>query len=288
MKIALIGKSRSGKDTVAEYLEKKYRLHNYKFSYGITEIIKKYFPKDLEKGIKLRGHYIKIGQSLRELDEDVWVNYTLNKINYLWGSLENVVISDVRQENEFKRLAGRGFRFIYIECDDDIRNERIKENGEELPSNFDNDPDKNIDYIFERYMGLIDVVSNNQSLEKLFHEVDKKVADYKSKNDNKYQNLVKLWLTGLDDDYYLKSFKDEIINKIKDIIGDKLSNVFLGIGLTHDYKHRLYVDIYIKDSYINRMSYLPTMLKNYKPKLLGTDVVYILRRGGMIDGTSNR
>lgn len=172
MKIALIGRSRSGKDTIAEYLEKKYRLHNYKFSYGITEIIKKYFPKDLEKGIKLRGHYIKIGQSLRELDEDVWVNYTLNKINYLWGSFENVVISDVRQENEFLRLREEGFKFIYVDCDNAIRNKRMEEKGEELPDSFENDPDNSVNYIAIKYLDSMNVVNNDGSLEDLYRAVD--------------------------------------------------------------------------------------------------------------------
>lgn len=172
MKIALIGKSRSGKDTIAEYLEDKYGLHNYKFSYGITEIIKKYFPKDLEKGVKLRGHYIKIGQSLRELDEDVWVNYTLSKINYLWESLENVVISDVRQENEFIRLHKEGFKFIYVDCDNAIRYKRMKEKGEEMPDAFNNDPDKSVNYLVIKYLDLMHIVINDGSLEDLYKAVN--------------------------------------------------------------------------------------------------------------------
>lgn len=276
MKIALIGLSRSGKDTVAEYLVKKYGMRNYKLSYGITEIIKKYFPKDLEKGVKLRGHYIKIGQSLRELDEDVWVNYTLDKINYLWGNLENLVISDVRQENEFRRLAKEGFRFIYIKCDDVIRNERIKEKGEELPSDFDNDPDKNVDYIVERYGELIEVVSNNQSLESLFDEINKVVEDYDSGScDENRNNLVKYWLG----DDYLQCLKVELINRINDILGDKFSDAFCGIGLSENYAGSLLVDIYVNDNYINRLTYLITMLKSYNPYFYGSKVTYVLRRG---------
>lgn len=276
MKIALIGKSRSGKDTVAEYLVKKHGMRNYKLSCGITEIIKKYFPSDFEKGVKLRGHYIKIGQSLRELDEDVWVNHTLNKINYLWGNLENLVISDVRQENEFIRLHEEGFKFIYIKCDDGIRNERIKEKGEELPSDFDNDPDKNVDYIVERYGELIDVVSNNQSLEKLFYEINKVVEDYDNDScDENRNNLVKYWLG----DDYLQCLKVELINRIKDILGDKFSNAFCGIGLSKNYTGSLLVDIYVKDNYINRLTYLLTILNDYKPYFYGSKVVYVLRRG---------
>lgn len=279
MKIALIGKSRSGKDTVAEYLVKKHGMRNYKLSYGITEIIKKYFPSDFEKGVKLREHYIKIGQTLRELNEDVWVDYTLNKINYLWGNLENLVISDVRQENEFRRLAKEGFRFIYIKCDDYIRNERIKEKGEELPSDFDNDPDKNVDYIVERYGELIEVVSNDQSLERLFDEINKVVEDYDSGScDENRNNLVEYWLG----DDYLQCLKVELIGKIKEYI-----DMFY-IDLSNNYKGLLLVDIYVNDSYINRLTYLLKILNDYKPYFYGSKVVYVLRRGGMIDGTSHR
>lgn len=283
MKIALIGKSRSGKDTVAEYLVKKYGMRNYKLSYGITEIIKKYFPSDFEKGVKLREHYIKIGQTLRELNEDVWVDYTLNKINYLWGNLENLVISDVRQENEFRRLAKEGFRFIYIKCDDGIRNERIKEKGEELPSDFDNDPDKNVDYIVERYGELIEVISNNQSLERLFCEINKVVEDYESGScDENRNNLVKYWLG----DDYLQCLKVELINRIKDILCDKFSDAFCGIGLSKNYTGSLLVDIYVNDNYINRLTYLTTMLKSYNPYFYGLKVTYVLRRG--VNGKWNK
>ena len=280
MKIALIGLSRSGKDTVAEYLVKKYGMRNYKLSCGITEIIKKYFPSDFEKGVKLRGHYIKIGQSLRELDEDVWVNYTLNKINYLWGNLENLVISDVRQENEFRILAKEGFRFIYVKCDDDIRNERIKEKGEELPSDFDNDPDKNVDYIVERYGELIEVVSNNQSLERLFDEINKVVEDYDNNScDENRNNLVKYWLG----DDYLQCLKVELIGKIKESIGDKLSDAFCDIDVIKSRKGSILVDIYVNENYINRLTYLINMLRSYKPYFYGSEVYIRLVRcdGGL-------
>lgn len=277
MKIALIGKSRSGKDTVAEYLVKKHGMRNYKLSYGITEIIKKYFPYDFEKGVKLREHYIKIGQTLRELNEDVWVDYTLSKINYLWGNLENLVISDVRQENEFRRLAKEGFRFIYIKCDDYIRNERIKEKGEELPSDFDNDPDKNVDYIVERYGELIEVVSNNQSLEMLFDEINKVVEDYDNDScDENRNNLVKYWLG----DDYLQCLKVELINRIKEILGYKFSDAFCGIGLSKSHKGSILVDIYVNDNYINRLTYLIYMLKSYIPYFYGSEVYMRLVRGG--------
>lgn len=274
MKIALIGKTRSGKDSVAEYLVKKYGMRNYKLSYGITEIIKKYFPSDFEKGVKLREHYIKIGQTLRELNEDVWVDYTLKKVDEWWGTTDNVVISDVRQENEFRRLAKEGFRFIYIKCDDDIRRERIKEKGEELPSDFDNDPDKNVDYIVERYGKLIEVVSNNQSLERLFYEINKVVEDYDSGGcDENRNNLVKYWLG----DDYLQCLEVELIGKIKESISDKLSDVFY-IDLSNNYKGLLLVDIYVKDNYINRLTYLLKILNDYKPYFYGSKVVYVLRR----------
>lgn len=122
-KIALTGKLRSGKDTLAEmFIEQGYKP--YKLSLGITEIIEKYFSSDCVKGVKLRNHYTTIGQSLRTIDDLVWVNRTWQEIQK--SMKKNVVITDIRQKNEEVFLRSKGFIIIKVEADEDVRIERSK------------------------------------------------------------------------------------------------------------------------------------------------------------------
>lgn len=135
MKVALFGKMRSGKDTVGKLLIERYDFKKYAFGDGIAEIIIKYFPDAFRNG-KPRHHYQFIGQKLRELDPDVWINYLLknvdadevkrkvNEIPY------NVVVTDARQFNEGEALRKDGYIIVKVETDEDIRLERIKASGD--------------------------------------------------------------------------------------------------------------------------------------------------------------
>lgn len=133
MKIALSGKMRSGKDTFSDTLKKDYDFEEFKFATGITEIIQKFYPEAV-KGGKLREHYQKIGQALRQLDSNVWVNHTDSMIRSFENDFEGedipIVISDIRQKNEYKYAKANGYLVIKIEADEDIRIKRIIEAGD--------------------------------------------------------------------------------------------------------------------------------------------------------------
>lgn len=126
-KIALIGKIRSGKNTVGDYLIKNYGFKEFAFAQGIGEIIDRYFPKAWAEG-KPRKHYQHIGQALRELDPDVWINYTLSKIAL--SGAERVVITDTRQVNEVEKLKEDGYLIIKVEADEEIRIDRMIKSGD--------------------------------------------------------------------------------------------------------------------------------------------------------------
>ena len=135
MKVALFGKMRSGKDTVGEILIKRYDFKKYAFGNGIGEIILKYFPDAFENG-KPRHHYQFVGQKLRELDPDVWIKYLLKNVNAdemkrkTQEIPHNVVVTDARQFNEYKALKENGYIIVKVECDEDIRIERMKASGD--------------------------------------------------------------------------------------------------------------------------------------------------------------
>ena len=133
MKIAVCGRMRSGKDTLANRLVEEYGFKEFKFSLGINEIINKYFPEHAFSEERPRKHQQFIGQGMRQLDKDVWVNYTLSYVEeYLaeHGDNADVVISDLRQENEARILRQNGFTIVNVYAFDDIRLQRIIDAGD--------------------------------------------------------------------------------------------------------------------------------------------------------------
>lgn len=132
MKIALCGKMRSGKSTIADILVEDFGFKEFRFAQGIGNIVSVYFPEAYEKG-KPRKHYQFIGQKLRELNEDVWVDYIdgIIKRNQSFSNDElDIVISDVRQPNELDYVRNNGFLIIKVVADDETRMKRILQDGD--------------------------------------------------------------------------------------------------------------------------------------------------------------
>lgn len=136
MWICLFGKIRSGKNTVGDILTEEYDFKQFAFGDGIANIIQEYFPEAWAGG-KPRKHYQHIGQELRVLNENVWVNYLLHNVknfscNYktFHGKPANIVITDGRQLNEAVRLKEQGCLIVRVITPDEIRLERMKALGD--------------------------------------------------------------------------------------------------------------------------------------------------------------
>lgn len=164
MKIALFGKMRSGKNTVADILVKDYQFTEFAFATGIGNIIKEYFPKEWAKG-KPRRHYQQIGQELRKLDKEVWINYLLESVKA--SGSEMVVVTDGRQQNEARRLREEGYTIIKVECPEEIRIQRIKDSGDVFtPEQLSHETELAVDTIEADY-----TIINDKSLAYLENEV---------------------------------------------------------------------------------------------------------------------
>lgn len=164
LKIGLIGKMRSGKDTVGEWLIDGYDFKKYAFADGIGEIIDKYFPTAREQG-KPRYHYQYIGQAMRVLDANVWVNYLLKTIEK--EDYHRIVITDVRQENEVRSLKENGFTLIKIVADDDVRVSRMISSGDIFSP-------EDLNHETEQFAEVVDAditIVNNGTIEELQKEV---------------------------------------------------------------------------------------------------------------------
>jgi dephospho-CoA kinase len=139
-KIALCGGIRSGKDTVAEYLVKNYRFNRFAFGDAIRHLCREYFPERMKAG-KDRELLQGVGQDLRKYDPDVWVKRTLVEVtsadyegalddpSYKLGSM-NVVISDLRQPNEYEALRKAGYTIIRVEAAEALRIQRAVLSGD--------------------------------------------------------------------------------------------------------------------------------------------------------------
>lgn len=185
MKIALFGKIRSGKDTVGKILIEEHHFRRFAFGDGIGEIIQTYFPEALTGG-KPRKHYQHIGQQLRVLNPDVWINYLLNKVrsesmshlqehhkNGVVAPSFNVVVTDGRQLNEAKRLKEEGFLIVKVTTDDEIRLERMKALGDVFsPEDLQHETELNVDLIKPDIE-----IFNNGTLEDLYIQIQRMIQE---------------------------------------------------------------------------------------------------------------
>ena len=127
VKIALTGKMRSGKDTVAHHLYIRHGFDRVAFGTELKKNAHAVFPWISEHS-KPRALYQKFGQLMREIDPNVWVKHAERAVN---GAIDfrvntgaervGVVITDLRQQNEYEWARANGFTIIRVTAPDDVR-----------------------------------------------------------------------------------------------------------------------------------------------------------------------
>ena len=168
MKIALIGKMCSGKTTLSELLCKEYNMKRYSFADKLKEIAKDLFFME-KKDRKLLQD---IGDKMKEIKSDVWIQYLVHNIK----DKDNIVIDDVRFENEFKALEELGFIMIKINVDPKVQWERLKqkygeEEAKEHKKRMNHISEKELDSF--KTMSDIELESNNDTYENIKLIIDK-------------------------------------------------------------------------------------------------------------------
>lgn len=163
MNFAIAGYAGSGKSQAADYLVKKYGYTKLSFADGIKKIDNELFNRD---GIKSRSRLQKIGEYMRAIDSDVWINDVLNRVELL--SDKDIVIDDLRRENEFYALRDEGFFSLKIIADEDIRIKRL----------VDRDGMCDVSLLYnESETGVADIkmyeIYNNGTLEELYEQINK-------------------------------------------------------------------------------------------------------------------
>ena len=127
MKIGICGKMCSGKSTLAKQIKDYINSENKDiqidaFANKIYEIAYALFNMK-EKDRKLLQS---IGTKFREIDENVWVNYIINKYNST-ENINDVIIDDVRYKNELDALKENGYILIKLNISEELQIQRLKE-----------------------------------------------------------------------------------------------------------------------------------------------------------------
>jgi len=122
MKIAITGKMCSGKTTLSNYIcSVDTRFKIFSFGKKIKEVANDLFKMD--PSIKDRSLLTLLGQKMREIDSEVWINYVIEQTE----SHDFCLIDDLRYQNEYDALVKRGFKIIQLNISPLLQEERIRE-----------------------------------------------------------------------------------------------------------------------------------------------------------------
>lgn len=198
IKIALMGKMRSGKDTVAEIIDQEIGheipCEQYAFADGIKDVLLDYFLEDVieldKQGKKPRHHLQHIGQEFRKLNEGVWIGYLDRTIKanahlhkYRGFADRCVIITDVRQPNEHFYVKNLGYHIIKIDTEDEIRVKRMEDLNQ-----VDDSTAEQMQHETEKYIDSLNydyVIRNNGSLEDLKQSTKRVLQDIMKKEGSK-------------------------------------------------------------------------------------------------------
>lgn len=173
LKIALTGKMRSGKDEIAKHLAYK---HGFEWPIAFGDMLKYY--ADLiyahNSGAKQRRMYQVFGQACREYDPDVWIRHAEFAVKQALEkrSTRGIVISDLRQPNEYDWCKRNGFVIVRVTAPEDVRLARAKQAGDIFEAD-------DAEHETEQYVDSFEVdaeISNEGTLDELYTQVDEFIS----------------------------------------------------------------------------------------------------------------
>lgn len=197
--IAISGRAASGKDSIALLLKEKLEgVEIFSFSSELKIIASKLWNipdgdwDDYDKKAKFREKLIALGDAVRQVDKDAWVNIVINKIKEKKPKI--AVITDLRFRNELVKLI---FEYLYdlylirVCAGFDVRMKRMgSERAREfIIKKFENDvSETDLNFMFELYpFGPIehphfyDAIDNSsEEMSTLSKWVDKYIKEMKA------------------------------------------------------------------------------------------------------------
>jgi dephospho-CoA kinase len=174
VKIALTGKMRSGKDIVANHLYIRHSFNRVAFGDALKKNAHATFPWVSEFS-KPRALYQQFGQLMRQIEPDVWIKHAERAVkgaidfNVNTGAEKvGVVITDLRQPNEYEWARANGFTIIRVTAPDEDRLFRAKLAGDSFTeTDLEHETESHIDGFTVDYE-----IHNDGSLDDLKRKVD--------------------------------------------------------------------------------------------------------------------
>ena len=168
--LAFYGGAGAGKTTCVNHLKVMYGYEPMSFATPLKEIAMQLWGNE---AFTDRGKLQKLGVALREIDEDVWVNYFMRDLEgRLTGKIGN---DDCRFPNEYWRLKERGFVFVRVLCNEEVRADRLLRNGKlQDPSQLDHISETAIIGLNATREGIVPdyTLFNAGSIEELQYDID--------------------------------------------------------------------------------------------------------------------
>lgn len=185
-RIAITGKMRSGKSEIASILTSDYGFEKVSFADPLKRLADDMFRylyepiyapcpfSDDGKRIvdyrKPRKLLQELGQSMRAIDEDVWIKKAEATVEALenYRSTQGIVIDDLRQPNEEIWCRNNGFTIIRVNADEGLRAERADVLGDKYSADdMRHDTEQHVDSFAVDYE-----INNNGDKEELRRKVD--------------------------------------------------------------------------------------------------------------------
>lgn len=141
-KLALCGNLRAGKDEVANHLYIRYSFDRLAFGDALKRIAHEAFPWVSEHP-KPRALYQNVGQLMREVEPDIWIRHAERRVggiidhrsSYDYVKHIGIVLTDVRQPNEYDWCRANGFTVIRVNAPQELRVERANSVGDAFELN---------------------------------------------------------------------------------------------------------------------------------------------------------
>ncbi|MBH45078.1 MAG: hypothetical protein CMC93_00500 [Flavobacteriaceae bacterium] len=120
-KVAFCGSMGSGKTYASTQLQLKTNAKIMSIARPIKELVSRMNLKDAG-----RGEHIMVGTVGRSIDNNIWINKLIARID------GDVIVDDVRFENEAKVLKENGFTIIYLNVPWHVRFKRVLKRSDDL------------------------------------------------------------------------------------------------------------------------------------------------------------
>jgi dephospho-CoA kinase len=174
VKIAFTAKLRAGKDTAAQHLHIKYGFDKVAFGDALKRNVNEAFPWVYGPN-KPRALLQQYGQLMREIDPQIWVKHVERKVN---GTIDfrvstgaeriGIIISDLRQQNEYDWCRQNGYTIIRVTAPDEDRLWRAKLAGDDFnEADLEHETESHIDGFAVDYE-----IHNDGSVDDLQRKVD--------------------------------------------------------------------------------------------------------------------